>query len=83
MLKRIGIVVKPNKPEAVKESFNIAGRLRDAGYVAQTQLGGQEPADLRWTLDVQSKAPLFILTDQIKGEKFEMQTADEVLALLG
>jgi hypothetical protein len=50
--------------------------------VAELYLGGQEPANLRWTLDVQNKAPLFVLTDQVKRKKFEVQTADEVLAFL-
>jgi hypothetical protein len=37
---------------------------------------------LRWTLDVRSKAPLFILTDRIKRRKFELETAGEVLTKL-
>jgi len=71
------------EPEAMKEGFSMASCLREAGYVAELHLGGQEPANLRWALDVQSKAPLFVLTDQVKHRKFEAQTADEVLALLG
>jgi len=67
----------------MKEGFSIAGCLREAGYVAELHLGGQEPANLRWALDVQNKAPLFALTDQVKRKKFETQTADEVLTLLG
>ncbi|GAG25917.1 unnamed protein product, partial [marine sediment metagenome] len=70
------------EPEAMKEGFSIASRLRKAGYVAELHLGGQEPTNLRWTLDVQSKAPLFVLTDQVKRQKFEAQTAGEVLAIL-
>ena len=70
------------EPEAMKEGFSIANRLREAGYVAELHFGGQEPANLRWTLDVQDKAPLFVLTDQIKHRKFEAQTATEVLAIL-
>ena len=81
--ERILIRAEPNQPEAVKGGFNIASRLREAGYVAQVHLGGQEPANLRWTLDVQSKAPLFILTDQVNHRRFEVQTTNEVLALLG
>ncbi len=70
------------EPEAVKEGFNIASHLREAGYVAELALGGREVNDLRWTIDVQNQAPLFILTDQVKNRKFEAQTADEVLKLL-
>ena len=80
---RILIRAEPSQPEAVKEGFNIASRLHEAGYVAEVQLGGQEPANLRWTLDVQGKAPLFILTDQVTHRKLEVQTTNEVLALLG
>ena len=71
------------EPEAIKGGFSVASCLREAGYVAELHLGGQEPANLRWTLDVQSKAPLFILTDQVSHRRFERQTAAEVLALLG
>jgi len=70
------------EPQAMKEGFSIANYLHEAGYLAELNLLGQEPADLRWTLDVRSKAPLFILTDRIKHRKFEMQTAGEVLARL-
>ena len=69
------------KPEAVKEGFNAAERLREAGYRAELYLEAQAEADFGWTLDVQSKAPKFILTDRAK-RKFEAQTVDEVLKLL-
>jgi len=71
------------EPEAVKEGFNIATSLREAGYVAEFNLSGQEPADSGWTLEVRSKAPLFVLTDRAKRKKFEAQTANEVLAIIG
>jgi len=71
------------EPEAIKDGFSAASYLREAGYVAELHLGGQQPANLRWTLDVQSKAPRFVLTDLVKHKRFEMQTTTEVLALLG
>ena len=70
------------EPEAMKAGFNIASCLHEAGYAAEFNLGGQELANLRWTLDVQAKAPLFILTDQVKHQRFELKTADEVIKLL-
>jgi histidyl-tRNA synthetase len=70
------------EPGAVKQGFNTASRLREAGYMTEFYLGGQKQADFDWTLDVQSKAPSFILTDQVKQKRFEAKTADEVLALL-
>jgi len=71
------------EPEVLKRGFALANYLREAGYVAELQLGGQEPANLRWRLDVQRKAPLFVLTDQISHQKVEAQNASEVLKLLG
>jgi hypothetical protein len=70
------------EPEAIEQGFNIASYLREAGYVAEFKLEGQEPANLRWILDVRSKAPLFVLTDQVQHKRFELKTANEVLALL-
>ena len=69
-------------PEAMKEGFNIANCLRDAGCVAELYLGGEKPASLKWTLDVQNRAPLLVLTDRIKRRRFELKTSTEVLTLL-
>ena len=71
------------EPEAMKEGFSIATCLREAGYVAEFNLGGQEPANLGWTLEVRSKAPIFVLTDRAGRKKLEAQTASEVLAIIG
>ena len=70
------------KPEAVKDGFSTAERLREAGYRAEFYLGAQAEADFNWTLDIQSKAPTFILTDQAKRKRFEAQTINQVLKLL-
>jgi histidyl-tRNA synthetase len=70
------------EPEAVKDGFSTASRLREAGHMAELELGGQKQADFNWRLEVKSKPPLFILTDEVKHQKFEAKTADEVLKLL-
>ncbi len=80
--QRILVRTEPGKPDTVKEGFSIATRLREAGYVAELSLGDQEPPDLKWTLDVKSKAPRFVLIDKPSNKKLEAQTADEVLELL-
>jgi histidyl-tRNA synthetase len=67
--------------EVIKNGFSIASRLREAGYTAELELGAQKEG-FRWRLDIKSKPPLFILTDQTKRQKFEVKTADEVLKLL-
>ena len=69
--------------EAVKEGFRTIDSLHNAGYMAEFYLGAQEQSDFDWTLDVQSKTPLYILTDQVDNRRFEVQTVDKVLALLG
>ena len=70
------------EPQAAKEGFSAVARLHEAGYRAEFYLGAQPPADFDWTLDIQSKPPKFILTDQVNNKKFKAQTADEVLKLL-
>ncbi len=70
------------EPQAAKEGFSTVARLHESGYRAEFYLGAQRQADFDWTLDVQSKAPKFILTDQVKHRRFEAQTTDEVLKLL-
>ncbi len=71
------------QPPVVKEGFRVARVLREAGYVAQLDLGAQEPADLRWKLDVRGKAPMFVLTDLAKPAKFELPTVGEIITIMG
>ncbi|MFC2002095.1 ATP phosphoribosyltransferase regulatory subunit [Chloroflexota bacterium] len=79
---RILIRAKFKETEVLKEAFGIASHLREAGYAAEIDLGGQEPADVRWILDVQNKAPLFVLWDNVKRGWVEARTIEEVLTLL-
>jgi len=81
--QRIMVRVEPGEVETLKEGFSVASCLREAGYVAELYLGSEKLSGLRWILDVQRKAPLFILTDLVNHKRFEAQTTDEVLALLG
>ncbi len=69
-------------PGAVKEGFDTVSRLHEAGYSAELYLAVREGADSRWTLDVRSQAPLFILTDEVKQTKYEVPSIGEVLAIL-
>ena len=71
------------EPEAVKEGFSAAQRLREAGYIAELGLGAQKEADFNWRLEVRNKTPRFILTGQAKRQKFEAKTTGEVLRILG
>ena len=70
-------------PGVVKAAFAIASRLRQAGYVAEIDLGKPASGEGGWTLTVGDKAPRFMLTGPVGQRKFEADTADEVIALLG
>lgn len=70
------------EPETAAEGFSLAQRLRQAGYVAELDPGGQEPANMSWALDIRSKAPRFILTNRTRNQRSEVQTIAEVLKLL-
>lgn len=76
------VLVRVKSREALKEAFAAARRLREAGYIAELDLGGQEPASFSRVLDVKSKAPAFTLWDRDKPRKVEVATIDEVLSRL-
>lgn len=80
---RVMVRVPSGNAVAVKEAFRIAGSLREAGYIAEFDLDGREPAGLRWVIDVRSQAPLFTLQDGVTSKRIEISTADEVLRTLG
>ncbi|MFC1592546.1 ATP phosphoribosyltransferase regulatory subunit [Candidatus Omnitrophota bacterium] len=80
--QKILIRTETGQPEAVKQGFDIARYLHEAGCLAEVHPGGPEPTNWRWTLDVQSKTPQFILNDQVKHKRFEAKTIDEVIIIL-
>ena len=80
--QRILIRTEPSEVEAWKECFNIASSLREAGFVAELDLGRRKSADFRWLLDV-SRGPLIVLTDQVKQKRFELKTINEAVNILG
>ena len=81
--QRILVRAEPSEVETLKESFNIASRLREAGYVAELNLGKQDLADYRWIIDVQGGAPRLVLTDQVRQKRLELKTISEVVDILG
>lgn len=67
----------------LKEAFDLAVRLHEAGYPAEVYLGGPEPVDSKWTVEIRSKEPCYVLTDRVSQQRLEAGTGTEVLALLG
>ena len=76
------ILVKVGEKEALREAFRAANQLREAGYVAELDLGSQELTDLRWILTIQSQEPSFTLLDRAKPIRIEVRNIGEVLTLL-
>jgi histidyl-tRNA synthetase len=65
---------------AVKEAFELAGALRQAGYTAEIDLDGGAKTDKR-IIEVRSKSPVFTLVDKNKL-KINAESVDEVLKRL-
>jgi len=80
--QRVMVRAPSGRADATKEAFGIAGSLREAGYIAELDLSGQEPAGARWIVDVQSQAPHFTVIDKVKSSRIEVPAAGEVLRLL-
>ena len=77
------VLIKAEPGEGMlKEAFRLANYLHEAGYMAEVDLGGEEPVKLNWIVDVRGKTPPFILTNRTRRQELEAQTIDEVLALL-
>jgi histidyl-tRNA synthetase len=80
ILKRILVRAAP---EVMKEGFSIASRLREIGCIVELALGGEEAASYDFILEIQSKAPKFVLSDKASGKKSNVESTDEVLAIIG
>ncbi|MBL7165291.1 MAG: ATP phosphoribosyltransferase regulatory subunit [Dehalococcoidales bacterium] len=81
--ERVLIRYVEDRSETVRESFRVARCLRDAGYAAELDLGGQALTDLRWVVDVQSQPLQFAVTDLTSQKRSEAINIDEVVVLLG
>jgi len=79
---RPSVKVLVKAKDSLREAFDVARRLREAGYIAEIDLDSQEP-DVKWVLSIQSQPLLFTLHDKPKNKKFEASTLDKVLKLLG
>ena len=79
--RRISIRVKAGDADAVKQAFKAADSLRKAGYITEFDLDGRKP-ETRWMLEVQGKAPVFTLVDNLKARRTEANSINEVLRLM-
>jgi hypothetical protein len=66
----------------LKEAFNLAARLHEAGHTAEVHLGGAEPGGIKWLVEAGKKGQGFVLTDMVNKVKAEAGTVDELLKKL-
>ncbi len=75
---RVLIMADTGSPEALKQGFAAINRLQEAGYIAEINLGVW--AEANWT--VESRPPLFVVTDLAKQQTYEVRTISDIMALL-
>ncbi|MFC1941761.1 ATP phosphoribosyltransferase regulatory subunit [Chloroflexota bacterium] len=79
---RIMVRTASGNNDAMKNAFGVAEGLREAGYITEFDLDGQETGGLRWIIDVQGKVPPYVLIDLINNKKSEASNTDEILIML-
>ncbi|MEE8470453.1 MAG: ATP phosphoribosyltransferase regulatory subunit, partial [Dehalococcoidia bacterium] len=74
------ILVKAKDAEGLKSSLEVARLLREAGYVAEFDLGYRETAGFRWIVDLRVEEGIEV-TEQVTGEKRRCSSPGELLKL--
>ena len=80
MAKRILVSVAPG---AEMTALAIAGKLREAGYIAGLALGEERANGYGWLLKVRDKSPRFVLINQSNDGESAVENDSEVIDLLG
>jgi histidyl-tRNA synthetase len=76
------VLVRVKSGASVKEAFKVAGSLRDAGYIAELDLGGRETGAFRWVVEVEGEAVPLSLWDSVKSRRVDVPAISELLKLL-
>jgi len=76
------VLVRVKDAGAMKEAFEVADGLRKAGYIAELDLGEQEPDAFRWVIEVKGEAVPLSLWDGVSSRRVEVPAITEVLKLL-
>jgi histidyl-tRNA synthetase len=71
-----------NTAGAVKASFELAGALREAGYVAELDFNGRQTGG-RWIVTVTDKPQPFIVIDPTRDRKKEASSMADVVNMVG
>ena len=75
------VLVKAKDAEGLQASLNVARLLRDAGYVAEFDLGSADTAEYRWVVNMRSGEGIE-LVDRLSGKKRRRSSSEELLKLL-
>jgi histidyl-tRNA synthetase len=70
------VLVRPKSDKTVREAFEAAAALREAGYIAELDLDGGNPAP-RWTLEVGPAS--LTLSDRARSRRYDVKTVREAL----
>ena len=72
---------QPGNNESIKAAYELAGILRDAGYIIEIDLGQQAPQDYRWVIEIKGKGALEV-RDNIKSRKLDITKTVDLIKLL-
>jgi histidyl-tRNA synthetase len=79
--QRERVLVRAKDDEGLKESLEVARALRDAGYIAEFDLGCEVTADFHWIVDMRSGEGMELI-DRAGGKKQRAFSPAELLGLL-
>jgi histidyl-tRNA synthetase len=68
--------------DAIRASFELAGALREAGYMAELDFNGRQSGG-RWVIAVQDKSMPFTVIDPIRSQKKEASSMADVIKMVG
>jgi histidyl-tRNA synthetase len=80
--RRILVTFDPGDPDALRKGFTLAGDLRRAGFTTEVDTGVKRDNRYGWMVAVRKDAPVFLLTDAINRQEFELNTAGDVITRL-
>ncbi|MDD4858753.1 MAG: HisS family protein [Dehalococcoidales bacterium] len=80
--KRVLIRAMFDESDALQKTFELAGNLRDAGYIAELALDGQSLASFDWVVDVRDNPLRFSAENQATGKQTEVKSAGGLLKIL-
>jgi histidyl-tRNA synthetase len=70
-------------PAVLGQAFGVASRLQEAGYRAEICHGAEIADDVRWLVEINEQAPVFVVRDRVTQAGAECDTIEQLLPLLG